>query len=885
MPTLHGLDLSAVPEPTAFLYEESDWDMDATALLQSQQIFNTASLSHDIPLCVTSTVVPPRCLPLRVPRDPRVRPVQFRALASGLRVQPTPTHALMPLPACPNLDMIFDFPFTPAVVRSVGALVTQASEGIACKSPKRLHMDPRLPPTNKLLKVIQDPESTSNSSALRSLISNQHEYTFQVSENEHEGMSVFQKMSQILDTYYPSDLTHPFLVSLLEWTLLSTSEVVQLVLASFPLKALKRIEEREFAKSKVRPLVSSPLNTMRNAINEFPLLNLDSMRPFDTDIASAADHSSSISDVTRLISLLKAKADNCESQMINIPMDTFSSKRVTIRSLPQPAPFFTHLPTQKKGIRDILSNAETAGSLSILDTDVAVAAVQWNPYPMLMHILMMENSEPETTCMPWEETGREEFPELDFLNEHDVGDDAVDLCFDEIPMEAESLPLFAPARNYKRRSRSASMRNESSREGISKRTPIPDPEPIMKHDPYEVIEHNYNNFDSVDLHAVNQASIHHNTILEESVPIGQSTIREMDDFQDDFDDFGFDDDAILNAIQFDDAFSPAPADFQQQQQPNHFVVQSPVSNTSKSREMDLNNRNEVPKTPVFSAKRAVESFMALRQVQRKIQTPIRETQDNMQNEPFQSPYALENLTFNTDASQHTYIIGSRLIRNIRFVELLEALRVSVIERDNFALVDTANVIPEDFDVIIDERTCVVLCPAILLFQKIAVGPNAPPGLYATLLKLARKFQHVTLIADLECNRGRVTQHMSESILCAVNAWGAVLRGFLDVGVEIRIAWAQNLEEAARLVREIGDIAASSVEAAVSAHHLKSVDLPKPWASKQAWEARTWLSAEESAMKLSEFLALSERDMAVYFGLWIPAQSLHQFHRLIHSRMD
>ncbi|TPX74530.1 hypothetical protein CcCBS67573_g04202 [Chytriomyces confervae] len=826
MPTLHGLDLSAVPEPTAFLYEESEWDMDATTVLQSQQIFNTASLSHDIPLCVTSTVVPPRCLPLRVPRDPRVRPVQFRALAS---------------------------------------------------------------------------ESTSNSSALRILISNQHEYTFQVSENEHEGMSVFQKMSQMLDTYYPSNLEHPFLVSLLKWTLLSTSEVVQLVLAPFPLKALKRIEEREFTKSKVRQLVSSPLNTMRNSINEFPLLNLDSMRSFDTDIASAADHSSSISDVTRLISLLKAKADNCESQMINIPMDTFSSKRVTIRALPQPAPFFTHLPTQKKGIRDILSNTETAGSLSILDTDVAVAAVQWNPYPMLMHILMMENSEPETTCMPWEETVREEFPELDFLNEHVVGDDAVDLCFDEIPMEAEPLPLFAPARNYKRRSRSASMRNESSREGISKRTPIPDPEPIMKHDPYEFIEHNYNDFDSVNLNAVNQASIHHNTILEESVPIDQSTNREIDDFQDDFDDFGFDDDAILNAIQFDDAFSPAPADFQQQQQqPNHFVVQSPVSNTSKSREMDLNNRNEVPKTPVFSAKRAVESFMALRQVQRKtpktsflhtsasnpiVQAPIRETQDNMQNEPFQSPYALENLTFNTDASQHTYIIGSRLIRNIRFVELLEALRVSVIERDNFALVDTANVIPEDFDVIIDERTCVVLCPAILLFQKIAVGPNAPPGLYATLLKLARKFQHVTLIADLECNRGRVTQHMSESILCAVNAWGAVLRGFLDVGVEIRIAWAQNLEEAARLVREIGDIAASSVEAAVSARHLKSVYVPKPWASKQAWEARTWLSAEESAMKLSEFLALSERDMAVYFGLWIPAQSLHQFHRLIHSRMD
>ncbi|KAI8830170.1 hypothetical protein BJ741DRAFT_697148 [Chytriomyces cf. hyalinus JEL632] len=857
MPTLHGLDLSTVPEPAACLYEESGWDMDAIALLQSQQIFNTASLSHDIPLCVTSTVIPPRCLPLRVPRDPRVS---------------------------------FDFPFTPAVVRAVGALVTQASEGFRCKSPKRLHMDLRLPPTDKLFKPIQDAESTSNSSALRALISDQHEHIFQVSENEDEAMSVFQKMLQILDTYYPSDLTHPFLVSLLEWTLLSTSEVAQLVLASSPLKALKRIEEREFSKSKARQVISSPLNTMRNSINEFPLLNLYSIRTFDADIASAADHSSSISDITRLISLLKAKADNCESQMINIPMDAFSSKRVTIPSLPQPTPFFTHLPTQKKGIRDILSNAKTAGSLSIIDTDVAVAAVQWNPYPMLMHILMMEDGGPERTCMPWEETGHKEFPECDFLNEHDVGDDAVDLCFeDEIPVETEPLPLFAPTRNYKRRSRSASIRNESSREGISKRTPIPDAEqqPTMKHDPYEAVEHNYNGFDSVDHNAVHQASIHHNTILEESVPINQNTIREIDDFQDDFGDFGFDDDAILNAIQFDDAFSPAPVDFQQQQQqPNHFVGQSPVSNSSKSREMmDLNNRNEVPKTPVFSAKRAVESFMALRQVQRKTPTPIRETQDNLQNEPFQSPYALENLSFNTDASQHTYIIGSRLIRNIRFVELLEALRVSVIERDNFALVDTANVIPEDFDVIIDERTCVVLCPAILLFQKIAVGPNAPPGLYATLLKLARKFQHVTLIADLECNRGRVTQQMSESILCAVNAWGAVLRGFLDVGVEIRIAWAQNLEEAARLVREIGDIAASSVEAAVSALHLMSVDVPKPWASKQAWEARTWLSAEESAMKLSEFLALSEGDMAAYFGLWIPVQSLHQFHRLIHSRMD
>ncbi|KAJ3233610.1 hypothetical protein HDU81_002108 [Chytriomyces hyalinus] len=769
-------------------------------------------------------------------------------------------------------------------------------------------MDPRLPPPNKLFKPFQDPETTNNSSSLRTLISSQQEYIFQVSENEQGAMSVFQKMSQILDTYYPSDFAHPFLVSLLEWTLLSTGELVQRVIASFPLKALKRIEAREFRQSKTMQVVSSPLNTMQNSIDEFPLLNLDSMRTtFDTDIASAADHSSSISDVTRLISLLKAKADNCESQMINIPMDTFSSKRVTIRSLPQPAPFFTHLPTQKKGIRDILSNAETTGSLLMLDTDVAVAAVQWNPFPMLMHILTMDGSEQEQTCMPWEETGREEFPELEFLNEPDVGDDAVDLCFDEIPIESEPLPLFAPMRSYKRRLRSAS---EISGVGTSKRTPIPDLEPMMKHDPYEAIEDNYYDFDSVDHNSVDQASIHHppihhNSVIEESVPVDQTTNQECDNFQDDFDDFDFDDDAILNAIQFDNSFSPAPVDFQQQ--PQQFVVQSTVSNTSQPRDiLDLNNRNEVPKTPMFSAKRAVESFMALRQVQRKIQPAIRELQDTLQNEPFQSPYALGNLTFNTDANQHTYIIGSRLIRNIRFVELLEALRVSVIERDNFALVDTANVIPEDFDVIIDERTCVVLCPAILLFQKIAVGPNAPPGLYATLLKLARKFQHITLIADLECNRGRVTQHMSESILCAVNAWGAVLRGFLDVGVEIRIAWAQNLEEAARLVREIGDTAASAVEASVSARHIKSVDVPKPWASKQAWEARTWLSAEESAqerflccfpmfnafsaqivlaqMKLSEFLALSERDMAAHFGLWIPVQSLHQFHRLIHSRM-
>ncbi|ORY33533.1 hypothetical protein BCR33DRAFT_518331 [Rhizoclosmatium globosum] len=465
----------------------------------------------------------------------------------------------------------------------------------------------------------------------------------------------------------------------------------------------------------------------------------------DCHAIASLDSVSCRTDIIDLIRILRSILPNVETSIIHAPMDTFASKRVSVVLLPMPPLFFVHIPSQVSALRKLCLQIETPAL-----TDIAQASnnLIWNPYPLLSETLKMLREQKENdgnNLMPWEDIGEVCFDGCEMkiaegLNVCDFDDYMDDVEeMEDLIAPVLYLPYFpspSPVRNYSYQQNEPDYElTEIACHGIAK----------FSNDDKEIAFE----WQSPEL---STAEEHHPE--ERSASFSASSISEINQ-----------------------------------------------GDTSKDSKHDMSP--VMVAEPDFSAKRGVDAFMNLRQAQgrqsaffSKVSQPQPTKELPPVYEKFSSAYSLDNLPQLHSLSKHTYIVGARVIQNPKLLELLEALNIDVIERDYG---DTANEVvglPQDFDFIIDEKTCVIYCSAIFLFQKISRcidGVFDYGGLYATLLKLSLKFSNIHLIVDLSSqSSNHIVQNLSPQMVQSITEWYLVTQSMLQrVGVDVRILWSQS----------------------------------------------------------------------------------------------
>ncbi|KAJ3011440.1 UNVERIFIED_CONTAM: hypothetical protein HDU68_001675 [Siphonaria sp. JEL0065] len=572
---------------------------------------------------------------------------------------------------------------------------------------------------------------------------------------------------------------------------------------------------------------------------------------------SSIDSTFRRTDYSGLITSLKSRFANCESFIITTPMDTIASKRIPIKQMTLPTPFFHHSPTTLLHVLKVLDREiSTWPDLNSI-ADAGSSDLQWNPYPLLCqlvadsavtsastetakilkeeHVERMvldcdsedqscneDEGDEKNGCFPWEIIGDVDFEPCDWnqvdgavivlgyfdsLSEQYFGEGEEDMFLSPLLIHHADVPKAAivePIIVFPRQTHCIV-------------------EPLSSATDYE--------FDETDIEMMDYI------IKEETNPIEESCSPSPKP------------QAPYHALQPLIRRVPSPYSSYRLSSAPTSVGRENSREPSEARESRL---SLPPRAAEFSARHAVDSFMNLRQAQGNrtrslfLSTPKEQYPNQPQTlqshlvpvyQKFESPYTLERLAPLKPSVKHTYIVGSRVVRNPRLLELLEKLNVNVIERD-YGEGTTNRDLPLDFDFIIDERTCVISGEAFEF-----------NSLYATILRLSLKFSQIHLVVDLSSPSPQlVVQNLAPQMVASIGDWFLLVESLLrEVGVEARIVWSESLVETVRLVREIGDDVALNVQVQSNMTSFKSIDVSKPWVSKEAWESRVWLSPEESAV--------------------------------------
>ncbi|KAJ3125498.1 hypothetical protein HK100_010768 [Physocladia obscura] len=633
---------------------------------------------------------------------------------------------------------------------------------------------------------------------------------------------------------------------------------------------------------------TSTLLNASTALSSSPLLQPAVIhQPLSTTLAS------STVDIPALLTILHSKFDDCDIQIMATPMDVFSSKRVKIPqhhgmgSGGRPSLFFPRIQTAHAIAVALLKNTTMQQSSTATEfNDNGDGCLLWNPYVMLMEYLAMRHGNGSRAPQVWEDIG--EFSDWSGVGNFDGVlsiDDIVGYCgFDdyhvfEVDDEELFVPLFRHISVNVELQKLYQAKDHYIVDGIDEFSA----EELDEFDTTEWDQRQDFNFANPN-HINSKQSQHRQTnYYSETTQMNNEKSIDKDRFrhktshnQDDFHPQSRPS-SLLHAIH--DEADGERAEVQVHEIPSIFHENSKLSDSEQQHfDKKLRNIQQTPIVSFFSAKQAVDSFMNLRQVKSQVtknhlhpqtqQPPQKSVRLPAQrHQSFISPYALENFTLRRPpTSEHLYIAGARVIRNPKLLALLEDLKIELIERD-YGEINASGTIefdrPVDFDFIIDERTCIILCPAIFIFQKNTIRTNGAngrdqstagfdeSGLYATLLKLSIRFSNVYLIVDLATTARTATDSGSGDGLAALTN---VVQNISTAMAGAAIEWSilartfAHLKETARLVREIGDDAATRFDVLANATGRMTADVPKPWASKEGWESRSWLSAEESAVR-------------------------------------
>ncbi|KAI8614027.1 hypothetical protein BC830DRAFT_1129407 [Chytriomyces sp. MP71] len=662
---------------------------------------------------------------------------------------------------------------------------------------------------------------------------------------------------------------------------------------------LRRFDILDLPVTKPVAIVASPQNTwtwsMCYSIIQLPLSPIQ--MPDICDLITPITSMSCSSDLSALINSLKGQCGELiESAIMKAPMDVFASKRYMVPSLPPPAPFFAVTMSQKMGLKSLRGEGNDSllrrdNAIEQYDDDGAVKMLQWNPYPALVKALgemrkELRGGEEETNeaddLMPWEAVCEPDFEGC----EEKVEVDCINACgFEFEIVEPEDLGEVAPLLDFCS-SRGISQRLVTVESRKSDQCHSADTEFEDRQEEFffeghtlddasaweacidttpELAATDYQPPSLIEFHEEKHQLQHPNiTLFDSNNALQTATGRPSS--------------ASFSTVMDHSSNETLAYSYGS---PRHIPIAKDDNNMYSPRRLPLRSPSIPPNVPAFSAKRSVDSFMALRNVQRKplknsflqvtrLATPQlippgfhQASLNPLPTKPapikppdrykvFDAPYALQNLASLAPKRRHTYIVGSRVVQNPRLLSLLEELRVDVIERvSRFELAgDGISGLPQDFDVILDEKTCIIFCPAILLFQQIDIPQHnnaSQQSLHSTLMKLQLKFRDITVIVDMSSPiSNRIAYHLSPAMAIAVNEWFFELKGL--AGVNAKLVWSQNIDETARIVRELGDDVACTIEASLAAKGLSNIDLPKPWATKEVWEFREWLTAEESAVE-------------------------------------
>ncbi|KAI8510225.1 DTW domain-containing protein 2 [Branchiostoma belcheri] len=238
--------------------------------------------------------------------------------------------------------------------------------------------------------------------------------------------------------------------------------------------------------------------------------------------------------------------------------------------------------------------------------------------------------------------------------------------------------------------------------------------------------------------------------------------------------------------------------------------------------------------------------------------------------------------------QYTFIGSRRLTANSELLHLLEARHdVLIVERDYSQLkASTARTDQAHPDVIVDERTCMVLQDLTGLLGDKEVDP-----LINQLLGLAPRFQLCWTI--LYPGQGRNTTYpFSGAVTSNLARLTAAITHLSpkDHGFEVKLLYASSTTDAARLVREVGDRALANTTV---------------WA-EQDWIKRTWLTEDMSMHEqfllsfpcINSFSAQVMLTAAPLYQLltcpmqelvtlcpWIPQKVLQAFYQVAHCEPD
>ncbi|KAJ3067937.1 hypothetical protein HDU98_008878 [Podochytrium sp. JEL0797] len=621
-------------------------------------------------------------------------------------------------------------------------------------------------------------------------------------------------------------------------------------------------------------------------------------------------------------------AANVDSEIATMPMDTVSSHRLRVPSFPPPKLFFKHLLTQSACLKQIAQTVERPAWNCVAEMRKDLS---WNPHPLLAEYVARvsgtggkgEGDEEEDAVNSWEDPGTVDFSDVEVVEV--LGADCVDIVsYMEEYQEDEDLlaPLLRePARGVRHEAMSVEppshqeMEYELDDEGLD----------VEQMASFDWNEHSPSQFDEPQPSAATTTTTppppsrrrdHSFSPLQNQYHY-PSKLRRIED----------------PVMDVDQEQARSPSMRKSLQQPHRVRDRDSMSRTPSVRGMsETRDRLSLPPpspffapaqqqqqqlppsaAPAFSARRAVESFMNLRQVQAKAPStrkalfvppskPPAQPPIQLIYQPFTSPYSLDSIRAASSAgpekSRHTYVGGTRVIADANMLEWVAGQNIELVEREyGESSAGGMAGVPMDFDFVVDERTCVISCPAIFLFQRLSLNPTQttppfePGTLYTTLLALSLKFSRILVVVDLSSSSSNhVVQSLTAQMAQAVAEWVVVGKEVGEAcGVEVNMVWSQGPEETVRLVREIGDETALSVQVQASAKDsYKNADVPRPWASKEGWEERSWMVPEDSAivlsqMKLAEFMTLSVQEMEFRFGLWIPVKSLRLFHLLIHSQ--
>ncbi|KAI9346253.1 hypothetical protein BDR26DRAFT_127503 [Obelidium mucronatum] len=410
-------------------------------------------------------------------------------------------------------------------------------------------------------------------------------------------------------------------------------------------------------------------------------------------------------------------------------MDAFASKRISLKQMNAPKLFF--YPTQVTLVDTLknLSRSVTVPDLNAMDS--VSGEMEWNPYVMLCDLVetaKITDEDDYHKCHPWEVIGDVDFGECVVSNVDGVSM-ALLLPLDDNDKEHETEVVL-----------NTMLQSYTELHPRRKHSLPSAPLPVESFEPFIIDE------DVADY------------VIEDIEPNCDS----------------------MDTIQL--------------QPPMQFPNYQEFSAELKDNRLSLPPRT-FPKQAEFSARRAVDSFMNLRQVQRQANQPrslfSSSKPSQFQSPPsppvrqkFNSPYNLESLQWNKPNVKHTYIVGSRVIQNPQILEILEQMNVDIIERDYGEMSGTmANRdLPLDFDFIIDERTCVIFCPAIFIFQQLQRS------------NYDGSFEYTSL-PDL------IVQNLAPQMIQSLSEWFLLTQSLLqEVSVNANIVWSQNLTETIRIVR-------------------------------------------------------------------------------------